>query len=303
MGRSTDPSSSDYYVERFEGQFRNEIPEHTAIVDTFVLDKYEVTVGRFRQFVAAYDAWHNAGGNPQIGAEAHPKIPGSGWTESWVPFPNELPADAAALRNDLSCSETTQNWTSEAGANEAFPINCVSWFEAFAFCLWDGGRLPTEAEWEYAAAGGDENRLYPWGSAEPTGIDTVNALVGQDKTLIGPRVAVGRAQAGAGRWGHLDLEGGLEEWIFDTYKYNAYGSDKNGNPVPCDNCASTDPSPIDRVTRSGSWASTKEFLRSAARFAYAPNLATRDYSWPNQESPSKPTAFLGVRCAYSPKQP
>jgi formylglycine-generating enzyme required for sulfatase activity len=56
---------------------------------------------------------------------------------------------------------------SAAGANEALPINCVHWYDAFQFCAWDGGWLPTEAEWEMAAAGGAENRRYPWGGALP----------------------------------------------------------------------------------------------------------------------------------------
>ena len=53
------------------------------------------------------------------------------------------------------------------GANESLPINCITWYEAFAFCAWDGGFLPTEAEWNYAAAGGSEQRAYPW-SNPPT---------------------------------------------------------------------------------------------------------------------------------------
>jgi formylglycine-generating enzyme required for sulfatase activity len=71
MGRSADPASSDYYDDKLrpETQFPNEFPEHEAVVDGFALDKYEVTVGRFRQFVAAYDAWHGTAGKRERGRE------------------------------------------------------------------------------------------------------------------------------------------------------------------------------------------------------------------------------------------
>ncbi len=49
-----------------------------------------------------------------------------------------------------------------AGSNENQPINCVTWYEAFAFCISDGGYLPTAAEWNYAAAGGSDQRAYPF---------------------------------------------------------------------------------------------------------------------------------------------
>jgi hypothetical protein len=58
-------------------------------------------------------------------------------------------------------------WTDTVGPNENLPMNCVPWYKAFAFCVWDGGRLPTEAEWNYAATGGNEQRKYPWGSTAP----------------------------------------------------------------------------------------------------------------------------------------
>jgi formylglycine-generating enzyme len=272
MGRSTDPSSSDYCDDpEMASVFHNELPEHQATVDTFALDKYEVTVGRFRQFVDAYDDWHT-GGNPKVGSGAHPTIPGTGWAESWAPVtePNmiELPADAATLRSKLKCDEATQTWTDKAGTNEAYAINCVDWFEAFAFCIWDGGRLPTEAEWEYAAAGGDENRLYPWGVAEPLGVAMANAVVGDDHDLAGPRVEVGRAQAGPGRWRHLDLAGGMCEWVFDNYRFDY--TDKTGKPIECNNCATIDKAKTSRTVRNGAWISQKEYLRATNRGQMGP---------------------------------
>jgi formylglycine-generating enzyme required for sulfatase activity len=55
-------------------------------------------------------------------------------------------------------------WTPTPSAHESLPINCVNWYQAYAFCIWDGGFLPSRAEWEYAASGGMQQLAYPWGS-------------------------------------------------------------------------------------------------------------------------------------------
>ncbi len=125
-----------------------------ATVSDFRLDRYEVTVARFRRFAAAY--------SPALvpsGGGRDPNDPSDlGWDPAWNAL---LPADAHALTEGLKCDAFLQTWTDEPDANELNPINCVTWYEAFAFCAWDGARLPTEAEWNFAASGGNEQRVYP----------------------------------------------------------------------------------------------------------------------------------------------
>jgi sulfatase modifying factor 1 len=180
---------------------RDNDPSFPATVDDFKLDMYEVTVGRFRAFV-------NAGGATQAnppppGAGAHPLIVGTGWDPDWNMY--YLPSDRAALEAGLLCSREyrTQTWTGSAGANENYPINCVDWYQAFAFCAWDGGRLSTEVEWNYAAAGGSEQREYPWGDSTPNtslavfecGIDGFYGCTFADILPVGS-IAAGRGRLG-----------------------------------------------------------------------------------------------------------
>lgn len=253
---------------------------HPATVSDFVLDKYEATVGRFRAFVNAGMGTQTAA--PAAGAGAHPLIAGSGWDSAWNA---KLPADTTSLKTVLKCDSTLtpkfQTWTDTPGDNENRPINCLTWYEAFAFCAWDGGWLPTEAEWNYAAAGGSEQREYPWGS----GIDPSKASYsGVEESCTGDGVPgctpadvafVGSKPAGNGRWGHADLAGNLMEWTLDYF----------GNyPMPCVDCANL---VVDdcRAIRGGYFYYIPTNSRAAMRF---------DGFWVEAVYSSD-----GVRCARS----
>jgi formylglycine-generating enzyme required for sulfatase activity len=249
----------------------NEVPEHTATVAPFSLDKYEVTVGRMQSFVADYNRWRQAG-NPAANAGANPNIPGvaTGWNPTW-----NIPSDAAGLDSNLRCNTAGQ--TLGAG-NENYPANCVNWHEAFAFCLWDGGRLATEAEWELAAAGGTENRLYPWGPEAPD--NTRASFAGCVGCATSAFTAVGSYPAGVGRWGHLDLVGSVWEWVLDWYQSDWYSTDGS----TCNNCVDWT-SATYRSLRGSSWSDPSSDLRAAFR-GYA--VGSSHYT------------YRGARCARDP---
>jgi formylglycine-generating enzyme required for sulfatase activity len=243
QGRSTTAGASD----NFAGGNATELPEHPSTVSTFALDKYEVTVGRIRKFVDAYVS--NTTTVPANGAGANPAIAGTGWQSAWNA---NLPATQAALRSQFtSATCTAPTWTDAPGANENKAINCTDWYVSFAFCIWDGGRLATESEWEYAAAGGSDNRLYPWGATAP---DCTYANFGGCAGLMVDEV--GARSNGDAKWGHADMAGNVMEWTLDWFAaYSASSTTNYADIVPSSG----------RIVRGSYWGLTAAELRAAAR--------------------------------------
>jgi formylglycine-generating enzyme required for sulfatase activity len=258
-----------------------------AAVSGFRLDKYLVTVGRFRQFV---NAWNGGSGwTPGAGSGKHTHLnSGHGLANSgsagtyepgWVTADN---SNIAPTNTNLACDASFAIWTDTAGSHEYLPVTCVNWWESYAFCIWDGGFLPSEAEWEFAAAGGGQQREYPWGTTAP-GTSNQYAIYGcyypsgtgicTGVTNIAP---VGTAMSGAGRWGQLDLLGNMFEWNLDwvaTYV------------APCIDCVAYQTAGFARDVRGGSFYSDAAYVGPPSLGGRAP--ASRGYD-------------LGFRCARTP---
>ncbi|MFO0604489.1 MAG: SUMF1/EgtB/PvdO family nonheme iron enzyme [Polyangiales bacterium] len=251
-------------------------------VDDFVLDATEVTVARFRRFVDAY----NAGTLGDRFAARYPTSPVT-----------ELTVERAALRSPLADSGLQCNWTPmvRSPARESHPINCVAWEVALAFCAWDGGRLPTEAEFERAArhALGPAGSAWPWGAEAPTcarahwqAMPTVLRCAGDDTQATR---RVGSLPLGA-RGAVFDLAGNVAEWAADEYLPFAAASAPNRcwglgpqrNPL----CRGT--GAAERTARGGSWYDDDPSgvtLRGAARASGNVHAAS---------------AQRGLRCARAP---
>lgn len=235
----------DYYCELQECPDRAQ--GFPASVSSFSLDAFEVTVSRFRPFVFAYE-----GAKPDAGDGANPNNPADeGWKESWNQY---LPVGQADLLAQLSSDSCGEYATFQDSANDDLPVNCVSWYVAQAFCIWDHGRLPTEAEWSYVASGGEE-RIYPW-TREDITPDQEHATYYLTNGAFGV-TPVGSHPDGAGRWWHLDLAGNVAEWVWDGYE-TCYGTSS------CENCGQTEGQPY-KSWRGGSFLDDAYWIQVLAR--------------------------------------
>ncbi len=256
-----------------------------ATVSGFRMDKYLVTVGRFRRFVSAWNG--GSGYTPPAGSGKHTHLnggsglnaTGGGYEPGWVTSDNN---NVSPKDSNLACDPSYGTWTTSAGSNEALPINCVNWWEAYAFCIWDGGFLPSEAEWEYAAAGGSQQQEYPWGTMPPDPTYQL-AIYGcyypsgsgscTGVTNIAP---VGTAKAGFGLWGQLDLAGEVFEWNLD-WLASSYVN-------PCTDCANLTAASV-RVLRGGRFSDPASNLVPPAR---------------GGNPPSNRSGNFGLRCSRTP---
>ncbi len=259
---------------------------YPATVSTFRFDRYEVTVGRFRQFVnAVVTGWR-----PAVGSGKHTHLNGgqglagagggheTGWDASWTSL---LATTSSGWTTNLSC-EDGPTWTEAPGQLESEPINCQTWQEAYAFCIWDGGFLPSEAEWNYAAAGGGGptgQRVYPWSTpSASTTIDCSHALTyGCFPDFPDP---VGSTSpAGDGAFGQADLAGNVWEWNVDSYS-DPYAI------ASCVDCADLAPAPGKALRGGAFWDGTEDALAEArAPFVFEPSFRSES---------------VGVRCASAP---
>jgi formylglycine-generating enzyme required for sulfatase activity len=219
--------------------FKNEQPAHTVVLDSFWIDRTEVSNGQYRRCVEAGDC------DPPVENGSH-----------------------------------TRDSYYGNSAYDDYPVIWVRWDQAADYCAWAGGRLPTEAEWEYAARG-PRGLTFPWGDTFDGTLlnycdvdcDGVN-----DETVDDgyPDTApVGSFPAGVSWCGALDMAGNVREWVADWFGY--YSSRRQVNP--------TGPSLGDsRIPRGGSWYDTPDDVRSANR---------------GENSPDYTRHKVGFRCASS----
>ena len=196
-----------------------ERPQHTVrLTEGFWIDKYEVTNAAFRAFVddGGYTtpAYWSEGGLAWLGRQKLDTLPSA--------CPGDRPED---------------------------PRRCVTWYEAEAYARWRGGRLPTEAEWEYAARGPKSPR-YPWGdefdAARCNVVDTTGS------------VPVGSYPNGASWVGALDMSGNAMEWVADWLDVTYYAhSPVDDPPGPASGTV--------KVEKGGWWGSNPFVARSAYR--------------------------------------
>jgi sulfatase modifying factor 1 len=264
-----------------------------ATVSDFRLDKYDVTVARFREFANAWKGgWRPLAGsgkhshlNGGMGLAAEPNADaGQAYEPGWIPTDDGNIASNASLGAGVCLTGST--WTEAPSSQENLPINCVDWYASYAFCIWDGGFLPSEAEWEYAAAGGSQQREYPWGSTDP-GLANQYAIYSclypngelqpSERCIGVANIApVGMATLGAGLWGQLDLAGEVNEWNLDWY--STYVD-------PCMDCAALPATGSSRVTRGSSFDDSGLGLLPTFRVGEPPGL---------------PSGLTGFRCARTP---
>jgi len=230
----------------FSGSHSNEKPVHKVCVADFYLGRHEVTVAEFRRFVDetgyATEAEQQDGCHSWIGDGREEKVRDHNWRNTGFP----------QTEND--------------------PVVCVSWNDASEYIAWlnkkEGRnyRLPTEAEWEYAARSGGKEYLYSWGNGSPAGnVADESARKELSALNIWKGYSDGHAfTAPVGSYspnelGIYDMSGNVYEWVSDWYKDNYYAESPEHGPGGPD-------SGRYKLLRGGAWDLRPDTARTTSRY-------------------------------------
>ncbi len=232
----------------------DELPQHTVRLDAFYIDRYEVSVSQYAAFLNALGGYLDA------------------CSRRDCTLPRERIGYTNYLMEELTAAGTPR-FLAMAGF-EDYPANHISWYGAAAYCEYVGGRLPTEAEWEYAARGTD-GRIYPWGNDPPNAF--VAVYMSQSYDNLKP---VDALPDGASPFGALNMAGSMWEWTADWYDATYYSRSPTFNPEG----PSTG---LTKTARGGAWPNNNQAdrIRAANRLALDPTFIS---------------ATVGFRCVQSP---
>jgi formylglycine-generating enzyme required for sulfatase activity len=224
------------YQVRHRDLFLSEAPQHIVSLNPFCMDRYPVTNAQFKMFLDQQPAWRRA-----------------------------------AIPRQLHNGDYLEHWQDETypPGKADHPVVYVSWYAAVAYAQWAGRRLPTEAEWEFAARGGLATAGFPWGNDPP---DVSRANYGASG--LGETTPVGSYPPNG--YGLFDLAGNVWEYCVDEWQPDFYTISPRQNPVAGSNLLiANDFQSVTtrRVIRGGSWGGAPLNLRVAYRDSHPPEGA------------------------------
>jgi formylglycine-generating enzyme len=277
--------------------FQDAQPEHLVYVDGFWMDKTEVTNAEFARFVEA-TGYETVAERPPDPRE-FPDVPAADLKAGSIVF--HPPTKAVAL------DDFQQWWAYVPGANwrhpegpesdiEArrnHPAVHIAWNDAVAYAEWAGKRLPTEAEWEFAARGGLDRQPYCWGRELRDG-DRWRSNIwqghfpNQNTAGDGFRATAPVGSFAANGYGLFDMSGNVWEWCADWYRPDTYAKSAEKNPAgPDSSFDPLEPNQPKRVQRGGSYLCNDAYCRR-----YVPGARGKG-------EPSSAATHVGFRCVRS----
>ena len=276
----------------------HEKPNHTVKVNGFYMDETEVTNKQFTEFIKA---------TGYITTAERP----IDWDiiKMQLPPGTPRPHDSILMPGSLLFKKTTESvpnlydfsqwWKWSIGANwkepegkgsnivgkENYPVVHVSYEDAIAYCNWSGKRLPTEAEWEYAARGGKKNKIYFWGNLSNSLHQYVNSWEGEFpvENIIkdGFEKSAPVKSFPPNNYGLYEISGNVWEWTSDWYNLNYYVQCKKNNitdnPIGANKAYNPNNPYIDeKIIRGGSFLCNASYCASyrvSSRMATDPNTS------------------------------